>query len=104
MASIMASIISFGRYLPERVLGNGELAARIGREPGWIFEMSGIEERRIAEAGETVVTMAARAARNCLRGGEEVGLIMVASGSSERRFPARPRRSQQRSGCPACRQ
>lgn len=83
----MASIVSFGRYLPELVLGNQELAARVGCEPDWILEMSGIEERRIAPPDETVAAMAARAAQDCLRGRDEVGLVIVASGSADRRFP-----------------
>ena len=87
----MASVISFGRYLPERVLGNEELAKRLGCEPAWIETMSGIAERRIAEAEETVAVMAARAAEDCLkRGGVDagdIGMVIVSSGSSERRFP-----------------
>lgn len=87
----MASVISFGRYLPERVLGNEELARRLGRDPAWIESMSGIAERRIAEADETVSVMAARAAEDCLRPcgvqAPDVGMVIVASGTSERRFP-----------------
>jgi 3-oxoacyl-[acyl-carrier-protein] synthase-3 len=87
----MASLISFGRYLPERVLANEDLARRLGRDPDWIFQMSGIEERRIAEPDETVGIMAARAAEDCLtRGGvgaSDVGMLIVSSGTSERRFP-----------------
>ena len=52
----------------------------------WILDVSGIEERRYAAPDETVVTMgvaAACAARN----GEPIGMILVSSGSSERRFP-----------------
>lgn len=83
----MGSIFRFGRYVPEGVLGNQELAARLGRTPEWILEMSGIEERRIADPGETVVAMAVRAAQHSLGGRSDIGLILVASGSTERRFP-----------------
>ncbi len=87
----VSSLISFGRYLPERVLGNEELAKRLGCEPGWIETMSGIAERRIAQVEETVAVMAGRAAEDCLkRGGvaaADVGMVIVSSGSSERRFP-----------------
>jgi 3-oxoacyl-[acyl-carrier-protein] synthase III len=86
-----SSLISFGRYVPEHVLGNEELAKRLGCEPGWIETMSGIAERRIAEPEETIAVMAARAAEDCLkRGGvaaADVGMVIVSSGSSERRFP-----------------
>ncbi len=85
------SLISFGRYLPERVLGNEELAKRLGCEPGWIETMSGIAERRIAEPEETVAVMATRAAEDCLKRSDvpaaDVGMVIVSSASSERRFP-----------------
>jgi 3-oxoacyl-[acyl-carrier-protein] synthase III len=86
-----SSLISFGCYLPEQVLGNEELAGRLGCEPDWIETMSGIAERRIADSEETVALMATRAAEDCLRRagikGAHVGMVIVSSGSSERRFP-----------------
>jgi len=83
------SIHSFGRYLPERVLDNRELARMLGCEPEWILQSSGIEERRIAGPRETVVELGVRAARDCLARSKEsnVGLMVVSSGSAERRFP-----------------
>jgi 3-oxoacyl-[acyl-carrier-protein] synthase III len=81
----MASICNFGRYLPDLVVGNDELAVRLGCDPGWILQMSGIEERRVAAAGETVADMAVAAARPCMTG--NVGMVIVSSGSAEMRFP-----------------
>ena len=83
------SIHSFGRYLPARVLGNQELARTLGCDPAWILQSSGIEERRIAGPGETVVDLAVLAARDCLQRSPEsrIGLVIVASGSADRRFP-----------------
>ncbi len=53
--------------------------------------MSGIEERRYAGPDETVAGMAVAAAQQCLeRAGmsaADVGLVIVSSGSFERRFP-----------------
>jgi 3-oxoacyl-[acyl-carrier-protein] synthase III len=83
----MASIFSFGRYLPERVLDNRELARTLGCDPDWILQSSGIEERRIAAPDETLADLAVRAARGCLQNAPAPGLIIVASGSTERRFP-----------------
>ena len=87
----MAAIRAFGAYLPERVVGNAELAARLGCEVNWIHDMSGIDERRYAGADESVVSMAAEAAQQCLARAsaviKDVGLIIVSSGSAERRFP-----------------
>jgi 3-oxoacyl-[acyl-carrier-protein] synthase III len=83
----MASIHSFGRYLPERILDNSQLALTLGCDPDWILQSSGIEERRIAGENETVADLAVRASRNCLQQSPAPGLIIVASGSPERRFP-----------------
>lgn len=87
----MAYLHTFGAYLPRRVVGNDELAARLGVEPDWIERMSGIRERRYAADGETLVDMAVEAGRNCVaRAGVmtgDVGMIIVASGSAESRFP-----------------
>ncbi len=87
----MAAIRGFGAYVPARAVTNAELAAPLKRDPVWIRDVSGIEERRYAGADESVVSMAVQASRQCLdrAGGAagDVGLLIVSSGSSERRFP-----------------
>jgi 3-oxoacyl-[acyl-carrier-protein] synthase-3 len=87
----MAYLRAFGAYLPERVVTNAEMAALAGCEADWIAGVSGIQERRFAGAGETVADMGARAAEECLKraglAASELGAVIVASGSSERRFP-----------------
>jgi 3-oxoacyl-[acyl-carrier-protein] synthase-3 len=82
----VAAIKAFGAYLPSRVVTNGELAARLDCEAGWILDVSGIEERRYASPDETVTTMAVAAAR-AATSTEDIGMILVSSGSAERRFP-----------------
>jgi 3-oxoacyl-[acyl-carrier-protein] synthase III len=87
----VAAIQAFGAYLPTRIVTNGELASRLDCDSDWILDVSGIEERRYAEPHETVASMGVAAARECLdQAGvkaAEIGLILVSSGSSERRFP-----------------
>lgn len=86
-----AHLHAFGRYLPERVVGNAEMAVRIGKTPEWIESASGILERRWAAPGESEADMGAAAARDCLaRAGTSaasLGLLIVASGSAARGFP-----------------
>lgn len=98
----MSSIQAFGHYLPDRVLNNADLARLLACDPAWIFESSGIEERRIAAEGETVAAMAERASRNCLeRAGADVGqigLVILSSATSERRFPGPASQLAQRLG------
>lgn len=87
----MAFLRGFGTYLPERVVGNAEMAALLGTDPGWIREMSGIETRRFAQPEESVASMAMCAGRAALEASgvaaQDLGLIVVSSGTSERRFP-----------------
>jgi len=87
----MARIRGFGAYLPVRVVDNAEIGPMCGADPDWIKQQTGIEQRRWAAPGQMVADMGVLAARDCLANcGEvarEVGLVLVASGSSERRFP-----------------
>jgi 3-oxoacyl-[acyl-carrier-protein] synthase III len=86
----MSYIHAFGAYLPERAVTNAELAEQLNCTPEWIESVSGIRERRWA-GEETVADLGVGAARDCLkRAGIEasqLGLLIVASGSAERRFP-----------------
>jgi 3-oxoacyl-[acyl-carrier-protein] synthase-3 len=87
----MAYLRAFGSYVPSRVVGNAELADRLGCEADWILSASGISERRFASEAETVVDLGVNAASDCLAqagvqaGG--IGAVLVSSGSSGRRFP-----------------
>lgn len=87
----MPFLRNFAAYLPERVLSNEELAPVLGKDPQWIYEASGIAERRIADAGQSVADLALLAAQRSLEaasiGASEVGMLIAASGSVERRFP-----------------
>ena len=87
----MAFLRSFGSYLPSRVVANDEVGALVGCDAEWIRNVSGIDERRFAAPDESVADLAFRAAEDCLaRCGEtaaSIGMVIVASGSAERRFP-----------------
>ncbi len=87
----MPSILGFACHLPERVVGNGELAARLAVTPEWIKEACGIEERRYAATDESVVDLAERAARPLLDrlglAASEVGALLVGTGTPHRQFP-----------------
>lgn len=87
----MAFLRSFGAYLPERVVTNSELAQELGIEPEWIRDVSGILERRYSSPEDSVATLGHRAALNCLKNAnlqpENLAMILVASGSSDRICP-----------------
>jgi 3-oxoacyl-[acyl-carrier-protein] synthase-3 len=87
----MAYLRGFGACLPQRVVDNAEIAALTGVTSEWILQSSGIEQRRFAGADDTVASLGASAARDCLAacGAEasEIALVLMSSGSAERRFP-----------------
>lgn len=86
-----AYLAGFGRYLPERVVSNTELAERLGKTPEWIENVSGIRERRYAAPEEGVIEMGIAAGTDCLKrlgvSGSEVNIVIVASGSGSNGFP-----------------
>jgi 3-oxoacyl-[acyl-carrier-protein] synthase III len=87
----MAYLRAFGAYLPSRVVDNAELAAETGTDAEWILRSTGIKQRRFAAADQSVASLGVLAARNCLENAgvpaRDVGLILAASSSAERRFP-----------------
>ena len=101
----MAFLRGFGACVPERVVGNAEIAARVGKSPEWILEVCGISERRWASPKVTVADLGVRAAEDCLtRSGvaaASIGMVLVGSGSSERRFPGPACVIAQRLGVPS---
>lgn len=76
-----ARIYSVGTYRPKRVVANAEVCELIDSSDEWIRERSGITERRWAGDGESVVFMAAEAAKVAIeRAGispTDIGLIML---------------------------
>jgi 3-oxoacyl-[acyl-carrier-protein] synthase-3 len=87
----MAFLRAFGSYLPPRRVTNEELAPLVGADPAWILQASGIQERRYAADEDTVASLGLLAAQDCLKKAgataQELGMILVASGSSERFCP-----------------
>ncbi len=89
---IRARIIGTGSYLPERILSNAELAARVDTSDEWIVERTGIRERHIVAEGEFTSDLATRAAQAALDSAglkpADVDLIIVATATPDQTFPA----------------
>ena len=87
----MAYLRAFGSWLPPRRVSNRELAPLVDATPEWILDICGIEERRYAGEQDTVTSIGLLAARDCLEKAgataAELGMILVASGSSDRFCP-----------------
>lgn len=90
--TIYARIAGTGSYLPARILTNAELETRIETTSAWIEERTGIRERHIAAEGELTSDLAQRAAERALDAAgldaNEIGLIVVATTTSDRIFPS----------------
>jgi 3-oxoacyl-[acyl-carrier-protein] synthase III len=73
----------WGKYLPERVMPNSELAELVDTSDEWIRARTGIGERRIAAPEETTCTLAVQAARLALQRAEvepdQIDLVIVAT-------------------------
>lgn len=87
-----ARVTGTGSAVPERILDNAELERMVDTTDAWITGRTGIKERRIAAPGQALTDFAVPAARRALEGagvdGAEVGLVICATVSSDRIFPA----------------
>jgi 3-oxoacyl-[acyl-carrier-protein] synthase-3 len=87
----MAYLRALGCYLPSRVVENSEVAPLVEVDAEWLLRATGIEQRRFAAPEESVASLGIRAAQDCLESAgipaRDIGMLIVASGSSERRFP-----------------
>ncbi|HEY0211303.1 beta-ketoacyl-ACP synthase III [Acerihabitans sp.] len=85
-------ILGTGSFLPAQIRSNADLEKMVDTSDEWIVTRTGIRERRIAGAEETVSTMGYIAARHALEMADveaaKVGLIIVATTSSSNAFPS----------------
>jgi len=97
-----SQIVGCGAYLPERVVTNDELAARLDTSDAWIRQRTGIGERRIAAAGELTSDLAFNAAQQALEragmNGNDLDLIVLATATPDQTFPATAVKVQARLG------
>jgi 3-oxoacyl-[acyl-carrier-protein] synthase-3 len=85
-------IAGVGSYLPERVVTNQELAETVDTTDEWIVERTGILERRIAADGQLTSDLAVAAASQAMANAGieagEIDLVIVATTTPDRTFPA----------------
>ena len=91
-ATPLVEIVSTGRYLPDRVVTNRDMESIVETSDEWIFERTGIRERRLAPPGMTAAHMGAGAARIAMeRAGvapEDVDILIVSTATPDRWLPA----------------
>ena len=96
-SAVFSRIIGTGSYLPESVVTNDELAARLAKQgvetsDDWIVSRTGIRQRHIADDSMHTSDLAARAAQAALvaagKTAADVDLIIVATSTPDYVFPS----------------
>ncbi|MCR3755310.1 MAG: beta-ketoacyl-[acyl carrier protein] synthase III [Sodalis sp. Psp] len=89
---MFTKILGTGSYLPAQIRSNADLEKMVDTSDEWIVTRTGIHERRIANADETVSSMGRYAAEQALNmagiEAEKIGMIVVATTSSSHAFPS----------------
>jgi 3-oxoacyl-[acyl-carrier-protein] synthase-3 len=100
--ALRSQVIGCGGYLPERIVTNDELAARLDTSDEWIRQRTGIGERRVAADGEMTSDLAVCAAERALAdagmSGGDLDLIVLATATPDNTFPATATKVQARLG------
>jgi 3-oxoacyl-[acyl-carrier-protein] synthase-3 len=99
---LRSQVAGCGAYLPERIIGNCELADRLDTSDEWIRQRTGIGERRVAAPGELTSDLAFRAAQRALASagmsGSDLDLLVLATATPDNTFPATAAKVQARLG------
>ena len=76
-------ILGTGSYVPDKVLSNADLEKMVDTTDQWIFDRTGIKERRVASPDAASSDISAPACREALKAAEmdakEIDLIIVAT-------------------------
>ena len=99
----VVEIVSTGRHLPDGVVTNDDLAARMDTSDEWIRTRTGIRERRIADPCVKAADMGAGAARVAMeRAGVEPGeidILVLSTATPDRWLPSTACDTQALLGC-----
>ncbi len=84
-------ILGLGHHVPNRVVTNQELEKKLGLDPGWIEQRTGIRERRWAEPQDTLSGMAAAAGNMALSNSNisksDIALLLLATSTPDQLLP-----------------
>ncbi|MCX7555445.1 ketoacyl-ACP synthase III [Xanthomonadaceae bacterium JHOS43] len=106
MAQLFARIAGTGSYLPENIVTNADLEARVDTSDEWIRERTGIRQRHIALPGQTTGDLAFVAATRALEASgvsaAEIDLIVLGTTTPDIIFPSTACLLQHRLGANGC--
>lgn len=100
-------VLSTGSYVPEPVVTNADLQSRLGFDPAWIEQRTGIFERRHAPPGMATSDLCVEAARRCIQRSridpQQIDLLVVGTFTPDYPCPSTACLVQDRLGldCPA---
>ena len=101
--SPIVEIVSTGRYLPDNIVTNDDLARQMDTSDEWIRSRTGIRARRIAPKGIHAATMAAEAGRKALAAAGmdpgEVDILIISTATPDRWLPSTACDAQALLGC-----
>ncbi|WP_034087137.1 beta-ketoacyl-ACP synthase III [Streptacidiphilus albus] len=85
-----AVVAGLGAWVPETVVTNDDLAARLDTSAEWISTRTGIEQRHIVAPGESTGDLAVEAGGRALKsaGTERADMVVLATSTPDRSCPA----------------
>ncbi len=87
-----SKIVGCGSYLPNQVRTNDDISAMVETSHEWIYERTGISERRIASDDETVSILGYHAAKNALEmaglDASDIDIIIMGTTTPETFLPS----------------
>uniref|UniRef100_A0A450S5N7 Beta-ketoacyl-[acyl-carrier-protein] synthase III n=1 Tax=Candidatus Kentrum sp. FM TaxID=2126340 RepID=A0A450S5N7_9GAMM len=105
---IFSRILGTGGYLPERIVTNAELEKSVATSDQWIWERTGIRKRHLVSGEETTSVLAEKASLSAIEAAgisaKDIDLIILATSTPDRIYPATSCRVQSKLGikdCPA---
>ena len=92
MTVVRSLMLGCGSYLPEHVMTNADLAAKVDTSDEWIVQRTGIRQRHIAAKGELTSDLGTKAAQAALAhagvDAQSIDLIIVGTSTPDNTFPA----------------
>ena len=86
------TIAGIGKYVPETVVTNADIAKLVDTNNEWIESRTGIKERRVVSGNETSVSLAVKAAKDALAyadlAPEDVDMIITATSMPDNLYPS----------------
>jgi 3-oxoacyl-[acyl-carrier-protein] synthase-3 len=99
---VRSRVVGCGAYLPQKIITNADLAARLNTSDEWIAQRTGIRQRHVASDGELTSDLATAAADAALQqarmSGADIDLLVLATTTPDHTFPATATQVQARIG------